>query len=244
MIKYAHKEAADMNYQNVFKRYEFKYILDKTQYEMIQNAMKGHMTIDEYGKSTIYNIYFDTPDDLLVRRSIEKPVYKEKLRLRSYGIAKSDSITYIELKKKYESVVYKRRISATYQAAMDYLINGVKFEDSQISREIDYFMEFYKDIRPVQAISYERYAYYDNAGSDFRVTFDTNILARDYDLSLIKKPEGKPVLDEEKILMEIKTGAAIPLWMCETLSKNRIYKTTFSKYGTAYVNNFRRKKSC
>lgn len=233
-----------MNYQNVFKRYELKYILDKMQYDIIQNVMKGHMTIDEYGKSIIYNIYFDTPDNLLARRSIEKPVYKEKLRLRSYGVAKKDSITYIELKKKYESVVYKRRVATTYESAINYLINGERPEDTQILRETDYFLKLYEGIKPAQVISYERCAYYDNSGTDFRVTFDTNILARDYDLSLIKEPYGEPVLDEEKILMEIKTGMAIPLWMCEVLSKNRIYKTTFSKYGTAYIKNYRRKKIC
>lgn len=233
-----------MNYQNVFKRYELKYILDKSGYETVKAAVCEHMKLDKYGKSTIYNIYFDTPDNLLVRRSIEKPVYKEKLRLRSYGIATKDSVVYIELKKKYESVVYKRRISATYEAAMDYLLNDKKIEDSQIVREIDYFKSLYNELRPAEVISYDRYAYYTEENRDFRVTFDMNILARDYDLSLTSAVEGERVLEDEYVLMEIKTAGGIPLWMCQVLSDNCIYKTSFSKYGTAYIKKFRRQKEC
>lgn len=233
-----------MNYQNVFKRYELKYILDSSQYEAVKEAINNHMQLDEYGKSNISNIYFDTSDNLLARRSIERPIYKEKLRLRSYGTVTNDSTVYIEIKKKYESVVYKRRISATYEKAMDYLLNHTKLEDSQILREIDYFKTIYKGIRPAWVISYDRYAYYIGEDKDFRVTFDTNILARDYDLSFMSKAGGEPVMDKEYVLMEIKTTKAIPLWMCEVLSNNCIYKTSFSKYGTAYMKRFRRQIEC
>lgn len=233
-----------MKYQNVFKRYELKYILDESQYEAVMEAINSHMKLDKYGKTTICNIYFDTPNDLLIRRSVEKPIYKEKIRIRSYGIAKDDSTVYIELKKKYEDVVYKRRISSTYEKALDYLVNDGKLEDSQILREIDYFKSVYKDIRPVWVISYDRYAYYTEADENFRVTFDTNILARDDDLSLTKECRGEKLLDEEKVLMEIKTASAIPLWLCEALSKNCIYKTSYSKYGTAYLKRLRRKIEC
>ncbi len=228
------------NYQNVFKRYELKYMLDSSQYEVVKKAVDEHMKLDEYGKSTICNIYFDTPDNLLVRRSIERPIYKEKLRLRSYGIATDNSTVYIELKKKYESVVYKRRISASYEKAMEYLTGKGSLEDSQILREIDYFKTIYKDIRPTWVISYDRYAYFTDEDKNFRVTFDNNILARDYNLTLTEGVEGEPVLDKEYVLMEIKTAGGIPLWMCKVLSDNAIYKTSFSKYGTAYIKKFRR----
>ena len=223
-----------MEYQNIFKRYELKYLITKSQMEHIKTAMSKYMESDQYGKSTICNIYFDTPDFLLIRRSIEKTVYKEKMRLRSYGVATSDSTTFVELKKKYDSVVYKRRISMTEEDAMKYLCNEARVADTQITHEIDYFMKQYKVLKPRVVISYEREAFYAKDNPDFRVTFDQNILWRDYDLSLCKGIYGNPILQPNQVLMEIKTAAAIPLWMTALLSENCIYKTSFSKYGNAY----------
>ena len=132
-----------MGEQLIFKRYEVKYKITKKQLAIIKEAMKEHMIPDEHGKSTIYSLYFDTPDNLLVRRSIQSPPYKEKLRMRSYGTAKPDSQVFIEIKKKYDSVVYKRRVGMTYQEAVDYLFHNKKIIDTQISREIDYLRELY-----------------------------------------------------------------------------------------------------
>jgi hypothetical protein len=224
-----------MNYQNVFKRYELKYMIDDEQCELIKEAMKPYMKDDKYGISTIHNLYFDTPTNLLIRKSIEKPVYKEKLRVRSYRVTEADTEVFVELKKKYESVVYKRRISLSEDEAMQYLLADKKIEDSQIVREIDYFKEFYKDLRPAEYIYYDREAFAGLEDKNFRVTFDKNILCRDYDLSLDKGAYGDSILPEGKVLMEVKTATAIPLWMVEFLSKYKIYKTSFSKYGTAYA---------
>lgn len=223
-----------MGYENVFKRYETKYLLTKAQYNQILSDISKYIDGDEYGKSTICNLYFDTPDDLLIRRSLEKPVYKEKLRWRSYGVATSDSNTFVEIKKKYKDVVYKRRESLTESEAMKYLCEGVKVKDSQIMREIDYFLSYYKNLAPSIFISYEREAFYSKTDSDFRITFDKNILWRDCDLSLKKGIYGNPILEPNQVLMEVKTPFAYPMWMVDVLSQNHIYKTSFSKYGRAY----------
>lgn len=226
-----------MAYQNVFKRYELKYILTSEQKEKLLEAMKPHMQLDKYGRTTIRNLYFDTDNYLLIRRSIEKPEYKEKLRIRSYSLAKADSTVFVELKKKYRSVVYKRRISLTEQEAIQWVANEHHCrKKTQISDEIDYFINFYKTLRPTVFLSYEREAYYSKDKSDFRVTFDDNILFRQKDLSLECEAYGTPLLDDNLVLMEIKCSGGIPLWMTEFLSENRIFKTSFSKYGTAYRN--------
>ena len=142
--------------QMIFKRCEIKYMLDITQAELLKNQMKQYMTADEHGVSTICSLYFDTPDYLLIQRSMEHPVYKEKLRLRSYGTADKDTTVFVELKKKYESVVYKRRIAMTEDEAERYLLFHEKVKDTQITREIDYCLKNYKKLAPAVMLSYER----------------------------------------------------------------------------------------
>lgn len=232
-----------MSYQNTFKRYELKYLITKKQKQMIQEAFGAYMKGDEYGKSTICNIYFDTPDSLLIRRSLEKPVYKEKLRVRSYGRATEDSEVFVELKKKYKSVVYKRRINATEQNAMDYLCKGVPLpKQSQITEEIDYACELYRDLQPAVYLSYEREAFYGKEDRELRVTFDENILWRNENISLCSEVYGEPILKSGYVLMEIKIAEAMPLWLVKLLSDNHIYKTSFSKYGCAYQEMLRNQK--
>lgn len=224
-----------MAYQAVFKRYELKYLLSQEQKQAVLQAMEPYMKQDQYGRTTIRNIYYDTDTYLMIRRSIERPVYKEKLRIRSYSKAERDSAVFVELKRKYRSVVYKRRISLPEKEAVKW-ISGAQHchEDTQISREIDYVLDHYKTLRPVVFISYEREAYCAGDGSDFRVTFDDRILCRHGDLTLESEVYGTPLLPDDTVLMEIKCSGGMPLWMTRVLSKERIYKTSFSKYGTAY----------
>ena len=224
-----------MPFQTVFKRYELKYLLTMAQKETVLKAMQPYMTLDKYGRTTIRNLYYDTDSYLLIRRSIEKPAYKEKLRIRSYSQADENSTVFVELKKKYKHVVYKRRISLPYTDATAWLSREKHpAKHTQIANEIDYFLDYYGSLHPTVFLSYERKAYYCNDGSDFRVTFDDNILCRQEDLSLESEVYGTPILPEGKVLMEIKCSGGIPLWMTQVLSKERIYKTSFSKYGTAY----------
>lgn len=221
-----------MPYQSVFKRYELKYLLTREQEQSIRRVMEDYMVLDQYGRTNIRNLYFDTENYRLIRKSLEKPVYKEKLRLRSYGDPKGGDV-FVELKKKYDSVVYKRRIAMPEQQALVWLYGGTCNRDSQIIREIGTFLDFYGTLEPRVFLSYDRDAFYAKDRSDLRITFDDNILCRQERLHF-RDVDGTPILDPELVLMEIKTGGGIPLWLTHALSVGRIYKTTFSKYGTAY----------
>ena len=224
-----------MAYQSVFKRYELKYLLTLDQQKQIIDAMEDHMAIDHYGHTRIRNIYYDTDNFRLIRSSLDKPLYKEKLRLRSYAPCSGADPVFLELKKKYDGIVYKRRLQMPYDQAVAWLSGDLsKTPDSQIGREVAWFMEFYKDLKPKVFLSYERQAWYSLDGSDFRVTFDRNIQSRTEYLQLTSPCSGTILLPENTVLMELKTSGGIPLWMTNILTRNQIYKTSFSKYGTAY----------
>lgn len=230
------KERRDfMAFQTVFKRYELKYMLTSEQKQAILEAMAPYMALDKYGRTTIRNIYFDTENYRLIRRSIEKPAYKEKLRIRSYAQASADSTVFVELKKKYDDVVYKRRLALCERDAMAWVIGEKNCSvDSQISREIDYFIGFYGKLIPSVFLTYEREAYFEKSGGDFRVTFDDTILARQTEVDLCAPVYGTSILPEGMVLMELKCSGGMPLWMARALSKECIRKASFSKYGTAY----------
>lgn len=222
-----------MAYQTVFKRYEIKYLLTREQQKAILLAMEPHMTPDAYGPTTIRNLYFDTDNYRLIRRSIERPDYKEKLRIRSYRRVGLQDEVFVELKKKFKGVVYKRRLVMTAGQAEQWLQGGAPCPAAnQIAQEINYFMSYYESLAPKVYLSYDRQAYVGE--NDFRVTFDENIRARQDDLSLDTEPGGKALLPENTVLMELKTGGAIPLWMTRELTRLKIYKASFSKYGKAY----------
>lgn len=222
-----------MKIQNQFKRYEIKYLLDGRQYAAVRRAMEGRTVGDEYGRSTICNVYYDTPDHRIIRRSLEKPPYKEKMRLRSYGTPRGDTKVFLELKKKYDSVVYKRRADMTYDAAMKFIEQPLPY--SQITREIAYFMEFYGTLYPAMFISYAREAFFGTDDRDLRITFDTDILWRAEDVGLAAGVYGSPILAPGTVLMELKIARAVPLWLSAALAREKIYPTSFSKYGMAYI---------
>jgi hypothetical protein len=224
-----------MAFQTVFQRYEMKYLLSKEQKAAVQRAIAPYMALDAYGRTVIRNLYLDTESFRLVRRSIEKPVYKEKMRIRCYGPVHPESTVFVELKKKYKKIVYKRRVSLPEREAMDWILGRKDCPlDTQISKEVDYFLQYYGPLRPVVFLSYAREAYFAKDGSDFRVTFDEDILCRREDLSLQSAVYGTPLLPEGQTLMEIKCSGGIPLWLTHALSAQGIRQTSFSKYGTAY----------
>ena len=224
-----------MAYQATFKRYEIKYLLNEQEKAAVLKAMEPHMKLDGYGRCTIRNIYLDTDSYRLIRRSLEKPAYKEKLRLRSYRAVGPEDAVFVELKKKYRSVVYKRRLSLPErQVRLSFLENRPLPVDSQIADEIEYFREYYGDLSPKVFLSYEREAYYALDGSDFRVTMDENILYRQKNLDLGGAIYGRPLLEKGCTLMELKVSGGLPLWMSHTLNELRLYKSSFSKYGEAY----------
>lgn len=227
-----------MAFTEIFERQEYKYIMTKKQKEQMLKYMSKHnMAIDSYGRTTIRNIYFDTDNYRLIRRSIESPVYKEKLRVRSYRLANDDSTVFVELKKKYDHIVYKRRIPLSEKQAQDWLSGKInRPADTQIAREIDYFLKFYNNLKPSLFLSYEREAYFHKNDGDLRITFDENILSRQTDMSLKVDAYGDYILPPELTLMEIKCTGAMPKWLTQALSNTELYKTSFSKYGNAYIN--------
>ncbi len=229
--------------QTVFQRYEIKYLITKRQKEKIMAMMGPYMVLDQYGHSVIRNIYYDTDTYRLIRASLEKPIYKEKLRVRSYGQAGPEDEVFVELKKKYQSVVYKRRFRILQSRAMKYLEGSTNLSvKNQITEEIDYFLQFYKTLTPKVFISYEREAFYTREPSEFRVTFDEKILWRETDLSLDQEVYGEEILEPGQILMEIKTPGNLPGWMVQVLSQEKIRKVSFSKYGRAYETMMTRKR--
>ena len=221
---------------STFRRKEIKFLLEPRQRAALEQAMRGHMEADEYGESTISSLYYDTPDSRLIRRSLDKPMYKEKLRLRSYGTAKPDGTIYIELKKKYDGIVYKRRIPMKEKDATAWLTGRVPCpEDSQIAREIGCFRDFYGSLAPAMYLCYDRIAYFCPEDENLRITFDRNIRWRTDALTLTASPWGEQLLKPGQSLLEIKCAGAMPLWLTEALNKNGIRRVSFSKYGTAYT---------
>lgn len=229
----------------VFNRCEKKYMLNSEQYEKLIQAIQPYMVVDAYNQKKefyeISNIYYDTPDDRLIRASIEKPVYKEKLRLRSYGTPDLQDHVFVEIKKKYKGIVNKRRTVMPLEEAYGYLNEGKNPDwdnpqmNRQVFREIDYFCKMYHLI-PKVYLSYQRRAYFEKNDGDFRVTFDKEITTRRTDLKLEHGSYGKKLLPEGIYLMEIKINRAVPLWFTRILSELKIYPVSFSKYGTEYKN--------
>ncbi len=217
-----------------FRRVEKKYLLTPQQYQQVCAGMAAYMEADQYTHYTICNLYYDTEDYALIRASLEKPVYKEKLRMRSYGIPGNRDKVFMELKKKYDGVVYKRRVVMEASAAQRYISHGIQPEhEEQIHHEIDWFMRFYQP-EPRVFIGYEREAYAGIELPDLRITFDTGLRWRTDHLDLRQGQEGNPLLPPDQILMEIKIPGAAPVWLAHLLSEIEAYPTSFSKYGTYY----------
>ena len=219
----------------IFKRIEKKYLLSEAQYGTLFQRIGAHLRPDEFGRSTVLSLYLDTPDRRIIRNSIEAADYKEKLRLRSYGTARADSTVFLELKKKYGGVVYKRRAAMTLREAERYLRMGIKPYESQIMSELDWAMRLYGRPKAAMLIACEREAWFDEAHPDLRLTFDRNIRCRENELRLDRGSAGTPLLPKDTVLLEIKTAGAMPLWLADALDAESILPGSFSKYGEAYL---------
>jgi len=225
---------------SVMKRYELKYHLNKEQVIFFKEKILDYMKIDKYGLTTIGSIYFDTPNYYLIRKSIEKPLFKEKIRLRSYGIANEDSPVFLEVKRKNEKIVYKRRIVTTEAKAEKFFNKNEEFDSKQISRELLAFKETYEVLEPKYLIIYDRIAYYQD-DSDVRITLDMNPRYRVEDLNLHTSTKGIPLLEDGEAILEVKVQNSVPLWLVDILTKGKIFKTSFSKVGTAHTKEMNRK---
>ncbi len=219
----------------VFKRRELKYLMDGDQAETVRKALEERMVPDRYPRSSVRSLYYDTDSFLLARRSIERPLYKEKLRLRSYGKPADDGEIFVELKKKYDSVVYKRRLSMPLDEALEWLSSpDSEGPDTQIGNEIGFLRTRYPGLHPAMMLTYDREAYRSADGGDLRITVDSNILAGLDGLDLTSEPHGHKVLPPGYTLMEIKTMDGYPEWLNAVLSGSRLYRSSFTKYGNAY----------
>ena len=226
----------------IFKRIEKKYLLSGEQYEALFERIGPHLKPDEYGRSTVLSLYLDTPDRRIIRSSVEAVDYKEKLRLRSYGTAGADSTVFLELKKKFDGVVYKRRAAMTLRQAEQYLLSGVKPFESQILSEIDWAMKLYGWPNGAALIACEREAWFDGEHPDLRLTFDRNIRFRENELHLDRGSAGIRLLPKNTVLLEIKTAGAMPLWLADALDAEKVLPGSFSKYGAAYMRSLEEKK--
>lgn len=226
----------------VFNRYEHKYLLNMEQYKKIITVLDKYMVLDSHNINqkpyTIANIYYDTIDDYLIRTSLTKPVYKEKLRLRSYGVPNENSNVYIEIKKKFKGIVNKRRTTLKLAEAYDFLETSIiptpkEYMNLQVLKELEYFLNIYS-LMPKLYLAYDRIAYFERDNNDLRISFDTNIRSRREDLRLEVGDYGKRLIENGTFLMEIKTAYAKPLWLTNLLSELDIKRVNFSKYGTEF----------
>lgn len=228
----------------VFNRYEHKYLINGEVYKKVLGVMDGHMVLDRYNTDhkpyTIANIYYDTKDDYLITSSLSSPIYKEKLRLRSYGVPNEDSMVYLEIKKKFNGIVNKRRTALKTGEAYSFVSSGTApkpkdYMNTQVISEIEYFLSRY-DLSPKVYIAYDRVAYFERDNADLRISFDTGIRTRRTDVRLEYGDRGELLLDKDLYLMEIKTASAKPVWLTHMLDEYGIKRSSFSKYGTEFKN--------
>ena len=218
----------------VMKRYELKYLLDGAQTDYLIKSLEGHMKLDQYGRTSIASLYYDTPNYQLIRASVEKPPFKEKIRLRSYGLATRESPVFLELKRKAYGIVYKRRVQSTIPLVDKFFAgSGDICAPGQINREITYFRDYYKTLAPACLIIYDREAFFE-PGGDLRLTIDYNPRYRTDHLDLTCSMDGLPLRPPGHTILEIKVQEAMPLWLTRILDEGQIYKNSFSKYGEAF----------
>ena len=233
---------------STFERYERKFIVTKDQFERLLPAVSEYMDPDPYcldGKSyRLVNIYFDDDQDSIIRQSVRKPVYKEKLRLRSYDVPESeDTVVYLELKCKYHGIVTKRRAGFPYKDIKNYLETGVhpateSYIYEQVLCEIDSFLKR-SPCCPKMLLSYDRHAFFLKNDKETRLTFDENIITRRSDLDLLHGVYGERLIPEDRMIMEIKIPDAVPLWLSKILSEEQIFMSSFSKYGREFERYYR-----
>ncbi|MDR0862185.1 MAG: polyphosphate polymerase domain-containing protein [Oscillospiraceae bacterium] len=236
----------------VFNRYENKYLLDERTYSLLRDRFEATMELDAYNKAfetyPISNLYYDTTDNYLIRASLSKPRYKEKVRIRAYGVPASDGKVYAEIKKKVGGLVNKRRTALTLTDAYTFLKTAQPPElqpcmNAQVLSELQYIAAT-RELLPTAYLAYDRRAYFgggDCGGGtdDLRVSFDANIRSRRYDLRLEAGDYGEQLLGGGQYIMEIKVARAIPPWLCRLLSECKVYPQSFSKYGEEYKKRLR-----
>jgi hypothetical protein len=224
-----------------FQRYEQKYLLNQFQYDAIMGALPGFTREDEFGLTTVYSIYYDTDDYAITKKLLDKSVYKEKLRLRSYGVPRKGDTVYIELKKKFNGVTYKQRAPVRFAGIDSYLNLSLGYDSDYIAGEINWFLQYYNP-SPKFMLWYDRLAFRGMENKDLRITFDTHIRWQDLAVDFAKGYYGYPLLAENIYLMELKVDNSLPLFLSRLLAQLRIFPVSFSKHKTAYEDFMNRRR--
>lgn len=231
-----------------FMRYENKYVITDKKKDALLPVLLEYMDFDKYCVGdkdySIYSLYLDTKNNDVVRRSVQKPYYKEKLRLRSYKLNPADDDTvFLEIKKKIGGIVNKRRVVLTYKQAVDFIrckkipqLDGIQ---QQIMSEICYYVKLHPIEKSV-LIHYDRTALFGKDDPSLRITFDRNLTSEENTNILRTDSCGKFIVSPETRIMEIKINGAMPLWLSELLTKNKIYSGSFSKFGRNFQNETKR----
>lgn len=243
------------DYLEVFERHEEKYLLSVVDRRRLLERIGAHLSRDVYFDTTVCSLYYDTPDHLLVNRSLGSPVYKEKLRVRSYGVPTASDLVFVEIKKKFRGIVYKRRVACSAAAAHVYL-SGVSFDEAaqcypldaeqraltaksrQIVSELDFMRQRYFMLEPSMLVSVHRLSYLTDDENPLRLTFDDDVRWRDDHLDLSSGVFGTRLIDEGQTLMEVKCAGAYPVWLVKALDRTELYPQPFSKYGKVYQTAF------
>ncbi len=221
--------------------------MDRQQYREMMDFLQDYMTFDKYCVNeqvySLLNIYFDTPDNVLIGRSTDKPLYKEKLRLRSYFPPKDENAkVFFEIKQKFDGCVTKRRVVMRYGEALHLIrthhppeqLKDPSYINVQVAKEIAKMYERYPGLAPAVFIAYDRIAMFGKDDPELRITFDRNIRTRRENPTFEYGTDGTQLLPEDKYLMEIKIPNTMPMWLANYLSTHRIFNSSFSKYGKEY----------
>ncbi len=228
-------------YNEKFNRVEKKYLLNQSQFENLIKHIHEYIEKDDYFKYTVYNIYYDSEDSKMIQTSLQKPIYKEKLRLRSYVEVDDNSDVFVEMKKKFQNTVFKRRINLKLHDAINYLDLKKSIDnDSQIKKEIDYMIKIYNPVKKLY-LAYDRIAFHGIMDNEVRITFYKNIRYRFKNINLMDSDEDLYLLNDNQCLMEVKVQDTLPLWLTSALNKVKIYPTSFSKYGNIYSESLKHK---
>ena len=246
-------EIASQELTGIFERREKKFLVEQQRLESFLNKIHTHLTPDERGVTKVSSLYYDTPENTLISRSLEKPVYKEKLRIRAYGEVSSDSIVFVELKKKFKGIVYKRRFGCALNDSYAFMQNGKGMSDTFLCSqemqgqtmsdttlakrnylEVKACKNRYRKLEPKMLIVTNRLALYTNDGSGVRLTIDFQPCFDSQNLKLDSQAPHQSLIDEDVCILEIKSANALPMWMIEAMSEARIRPQSFSKYGHAF----------
>ena len=217
----------------IIDRMEQKYFVSFDKYKKLMDIIEDKLVKDKYFSERIYNIYFDNDEYEFMTKSLDKPLYKEKVRLRSYETADKNSNVFLEIKKKFQGHGNKRRVVINYNDAIDYINNKIIPDtNKQIMNELDYTFKK-NNLKPKISLTYDRLSYAFKEDDSYRITFDTNIRYSNKKIDLVDLDDDYCLFNDGYI-MEVKTLKGYPMWFIKALNELKLFPTSYSKVGEAY----------